>query len=361
VLTAFLPFGAAWWAWLAAHPIEWMRITVDWLEKLPGNDVPLPTRSLLFIVLYYGLLLIPLLSSARPNVKRAFRLAPALAVLMFAFIPLAGGASSRPRDGSLRVTLLAVGAGQCCVMEMPDGRVIVLDAGASLADPVRKCIAPYLRSRGRMQIDEIWLSHGDADHTSAAAELIRTFGVPRLVTSTEFDDHAAENPGNENLLDTIRDRRITAQQFKRDEQASIAKGVTLDVLWPPENSPGLNSNNDGLVLKLTYNRRTILFPADIQQPAMSALLKQSRDALRCDVLVAPHHGSTEAATALFVKAADPLYIVSSNDRTLSQKQRAFEKLIGDRPLFRTSTCGAITIEIDRAGGVIVTPFVPPPP
>jgi competence protein ComEC len=136
--------------------------------------------------------------------------------------------------------------------------------------------------------------------------------------------------------------------------------VTLDGICPPVHSAGMNSYHDGLVLKLTFARRTILFPADIQQPALSALLHDSRDALHCDVLVAPHHGSSEAATALFVKAADPLYIVSSNDRTLSQKQRAFEKLIGERPRFRTSTCGAVTIEIDRNGGVIVTPFLPPP-
>jgi competence protein ComEC len=360
ILTALLPFGAAWWATAASYPIEWMRWSVDVLGKLPGNDVPLPTRSLLFIFLYYVLLTIPLLSGFRPYWKRTLRVAPGLAVLLFALIPLAGGATSRPRDGSLRLTLLAVGAGQCCVMEMPDGRVVVLDAGASITDPVRKCIAPFLRSRGRMHVDELWLSHGDLDHTGAAAELIRAFGVPRVVTSTEFDEHAPENPSNEQLIETTRDRNVSVQRFKRSEQAAVARNVTLDVLWPPEKSPGMNSNNDGLVLKLTYARRTILFPADIQQPALSALLHDSRDALRCDVLVAPHHGSSEAATALFVKAADPLYIVSSNDRTLSQKQRAFEKLISGRPLFRTSQCGAITIEIDRNGGVIVTPFLPPP-
>ena len=114
------------------------------------------------------------------------------------------------------------------------------------------------------------------------------------------------------------------------------------------------------MLKLTYARRTILFPADVQQPALSALAK-SPEQLPCDVLIAPHHGSAEAATAAFLKAADPLYIVSSNDRTLSQKQRLFDKLAGERPLFRTNRCGAVTIEIDRNGGVIVAPFVPPRP
>jgi beta-lactamase superfamily II metal-dependent hydrolase len=79
------------------------------------------------------------------------------------------------------------------------------------------------------------------------------------------------------------------------------------------------------------------------------------------VLIAPHHGSSETSTAAFLAAADPLYIVSSNDRTLTQKQRLFDKLVAKRPLFRTNQCGAVTITIARDGGLTVKPFVPLPP
>jgi competence protein ComEC len=111
-----------------------------------------------------------------------------------------------------------------------------------------------------------------------------------------------------------------------------------------------------LVLKLTYARRSILFPADIQQPAQAELLKWPSE-LRCDAMLAPHHGSGESTTAALIAAGDPLYIVSSNDRTLSQKQRVFERQIGKRELFRTNRCGATTITIDRAGGLTVTAYL----
>ena len=360
ILTALLPMFAPLWATIAAVPVGWMRTMVDWLAMLPGSDFPLPGNSMLFIVIYYALLFVPLLPLARPRLRQSCRLAPVMAVMMIVMIPLTGGAAAPP-DGTLRVTVLAVGAGQCCVIEMPDGRVVALDAGStSLADPVRKCIGPFLRARGLARVDEIWLSHGDHDHTSAAAELIRAYGVPRVVTSTQFDDHVAENPGNELLLEAIREREVAMRVLRHGQRVDLTEDLTVDVLWPPENAPSLDSNNTGLVLKLTYARRTILFPADIQQPALAAL-SRSPDQLRCDVLLAPHHGSAEPATAAFLKAADPLYIVSSNDRTLSQKQRLFDKLAGERPLLRTNRCGAVTIEIDRHGGVIVTPFVPPRP
>jgi len=275
-------------------------------------------------------------------------------VLLFAMIPL-GGAGALPGSGALRITVLAVGAGQCCVVETPDGRTILLDAGsATLADPVRKCIAPFLRNRGISSVDELWLSHGDYDHLSAAAELIRAYDVERVVTSTEFERHAGDPPA-EALLEMVPRSGVRLDRLRRDEHVTLGRGVTLDVLWPPARS-ALDSNNSGLVLKLSFARRTILFPADIQQPAQLELLK-SRDGLRCDVLVAPHHGSAETSTGAFVAAADPLYIVSSNDRTLSQKQRAFERQVAGRSLLRTNRCGAVTIVIEPDGGLTVTPFV----
>src|SRR6185295_3640693 len=120
-----------------------------------------------------------------------------------AMLPLTGGAIG-PGDGSLRVTMLAVGAGQCAVIELPDGRVVLFDAGsATLTDAVRKCIGPFLRSRGHASIDEIWLSHGDFDHISAAGEIIRAYGVKRVVVSSEFEE-LASGGAEEALLETIR-------------------------------------------------------------------------------------------------------------------------------------------------------------
>lgn len=367
VLTMLIPGLAGAWATLAAAPVSWMRHGVDLLAMLPGSDVPLPGRSVSFIVVYYALLLVPLLPAVRPAVKRATRLAPAMAVLLFVLIPLTGGAARPSGDGALRVTALAVGAGQCCVIELPDGRVILLDAGsATMNDPVRKCIAPFLRSRGRFGVDEVWLADSDFDHIGAAGEIVRTFDVPRVVVPSSFERAAEGRPADEALLEQIRADGVELKKLSRGQHVQLGKGVTVEVLWPPADfysragAPGEASartapNNSDLVLKFTYARRTILFPADVQEPAQAALLT-SPEMLRCDAMLAPHHGSGESTTAAFVAAADPLYIVSSNDRTLTQKQRLFERQIGGRPLFRTGRDGAVTITIDRTGGLTVTPF-----
>jgi competence protein ComEC len=110
------------------------------------------------------------------------------------------------------------------------------------------------------------------------------------------------------------------------------------------------------VLKLTMGGRSILFTGDIQEAAMRELLRRP-EMLKCDVLVAPHHGSSELATAEFVAAANPTYILSSNDATLSQKQKKFETLVGGRAVYRTHCCGAITVSVGADGGLRCETFL----
>jgi competence protein ComEC len=79
--------------------------------------------------------------------------------------------------------------------------------------------------------------------------------------------------------------------------------------------------------------------------------------LKADVLVAPHHGSREPSTADFIAAVNPAVIVSSNDRSLTGKQKAFPSAAGGRPVLRTHACGAITITFEHDGRFKVEPFL----
>jgi competence protein ComEC len=363
LLTMLIPSLAHAWAVIASWPVSWMRHGVEWLAMLPGSDVPLPSHSILFIVVYYLLLLAPLyVRCSRPGLRRTVRCSPGFALMLFVLVPLTGiGATSRG-DGALRVNVLAVGAGQCCVIETPDGKVVLLDAGSmTVADAARRLIGPYLRSRGHIAVDELWLADCDFDHLGAATEIIHTFGVKRVVVSGCFERDAEGKSADEALLETVRSEGVKLERLWRGDHAQLGRGVTVEVLWPPRAGGGIAgvnvpSNNRDLVLKVTYARRTILFPADVQQPAQAGLLRHGEE-LRCDAMLAPHHGSGETTTPAFIATADPLYIVSSNDRTLTQKQRLFERQVGGRQLFRTSRDGAVTITIDRTGGLTVAPFV----
>jgi competence protein ComEC len=82
------------------------------------------------------------------------------------------------RRSTLTVTVLAVGAGSAVVMELPNGKTVLYDAGSQgIAGVGRNVIAPYLRSRGVGAIDRVYISHPNLDHFSGIPELITEMPV----------------------------------------------------------------------------------------------------------------------------------------------------------------------------------------
>jgi competence protein ComEC len=360
VLTLLWPAMAEPWAALAAGPIEAMRWMVDVLALLPGSQIPLPAPPLWLMVLFYLVLLATLLPKPTPFMKWGSRLAPVASGAAILWLPFHTQLTElRPDPGELRVTLLAVGAGQCAVVEPPSGRTMLIDAGsASLPDLTYKCLAPYLRRRGRTQIDTIIVSHANYDHFGAVAEVAEAYDVREVLTSTSFRAHASGNPPAEAMLAALDRLERPPRVVAPGESLPLGRDTAIDILWPPRAKP-LEANDASLVFRLRHAGASILFTGDIQDEAMRRLLAEP-SLVRAEVLIAPHHGSAEPSTADFIIAVAPKLIVSSNDRTLTQKQHAFDRIAARLPVHRTHRCGAVTIIIDSAGAVRTETFLPAP-
>lgn len=353
-LTLLWPGAAEAWAAGAGWAIGSMRQTVALLARLPGADVPLPAPPTALLVAFYVATLLALRPSAMPALRTALRLAPAallLAMLGLPFVRADAGGST------LRLTVLGVGAGQCIVVEPPGGRVIMIDAGsATLSDPLRRCIAPFLRHAGRTAVDTLVISHANHDHFNAAAEVVEAYGVREVLVPAHFEAHLRDHPPGQALLRDLRRLDRPPRVLRPGDAIPLARDTRLEVLWPDPQRP-MDPNNSSLVLRLVHAGRTVLLPGDVQEAGQRGLLDLG--GLRADVLIAPHHGSAEAATAAFVEAVDPQWILSSNDRTLTGKQRRFDALVGaTRPLLRTHDRGALRLQIDGDGTLRVDPFIP---
>lgn len=367
LLTLLWPSAATLWASAAVLPIALLRHAVDGLAKLPGGSVPMAAPSFAWIVAYYTLLLLPLMpwrwervGRVAPAFRWCTRCAPvtACAVMLLVRAPLQAraGPASTPPASDLQVTLLSVGAGQCAIVRLPSGSAIFVDAGSlSVPELGRRLVFPFLRQSGIRRIDSIFLSHGDYDHISAAADITEAWRVPKVYMSPHFRRHAVGNGPAEALLETLERLNRPPPIAARGDRIDLGSGAAIDVLWPPIDCT-MNSNNCGLVLRLTYAGRSILFPADIQEPAEAELLKDPAK-LKSDILVAPHHGSAEITTAAFVKAVDPQIIVASNASKMTHKQRVFDEIVAGKPFYRTSQFGALTISIGADGQLSLGTFV----
>jgi competence protein ComEC len=362
VLTLLWPGAAPVWAFLAGAPVALMRHTVDWLAKMPWGDVPVPVPRWWLLVMFYALLLLMLWPCRHAGLRWCFRIGRAVTCGAIVFLPFHTGLTLPGIGGAgqTRVTLLAVGAGQCAVVEPPSGRVVLIDAGStSLSDLVPKCLGPFLRHERCTSVDSIFLSHSNYDHFSAAGEITAAYGVREILTADAFVRESAGNASAEALLESLKQLHRPPRLLTPGERIPLGRDTAIEILWPPADPDhALSENDSSLVVRLTHAGRSILFTGDIEAAAMRGLMKDP-ERLRSDVLIAPHHGSSESTSAAFIEAVHPTTILSSNDRSLTGKQRRFDRIVASQglPLMRTNRCGAITITFEADGSFAVKPFL----
>ena len=354
IFTALWPSVAWVWADLAQQPIHLMRVTVEWLARFPWGNVPLPAPPGWVMVLFYTTLVLSVFAR-RASIKLLSRGAFVFSLFAMLVLPYRTTIAQQTSADELRFTLLSVGAGQSIVIEPPSKRVMMVDAGSdTLADPLRKCIGPFLRSRGITAIDTIAITNADTDHYGAVGELVSAYDVREVLTAENFEALVARDGSGRELLKELHDAQRPPRHLDPGQHLPLGSDTSIDVLWPPVDDAKLLDNDQSLVLRLTHAGTRLLITGDIQAAAMAGLLKHP-DALRADILIAPHHGSSESDTAAFVRAVNPRFILSSNDRSLTQKQVNFEKIVKGFTLYRTNTSGAITVHIRPGGDVVIEP------
>src|SRR6185369_2599561 len=161
----------------------------------------------------------------------------------------------------------------------------------------------------------------------------------RIFVSQQFETFAQESHPATQVVTYLKSHDRAPKPLRAGDVVSLSRDAQVEVLWPPQEC-SFDSNDTGLVLRLTYAGRSILFPADIQSDAQRELLKHPRN-LKSDILIAPHHGSSEITTADFLHAVAPVAIISSNDHTLTRKQKHFERIAAPYRVYRTDRDGAV--------------------
>src|SRR5262249_8919797 len=151
---------------------------IDWAVKLalhvPAARLWVPGPPELWLVLFYIGLAVGILF---PKWLPPPRWRGALVGGWCGVGLVAAGAPS-PQAHQLRCTFIAVGHGGAELLELPDGKTLLYDAGR-LGQPVggAQSISSVLWSRGISHLDAIVISHADADHYNSLPELLRRFSV----------------------------------------------------------------------------------------------------------------------------------------------------------------------------------------
>jgi competence protein ComEC len=204
-------------------------------------------------------------------------------------------------------------------------------------------LLPYLRARGIHHLDGLVVSHSDSDHSGGARSLWEGVTIDWF-SSSLFSDHPL-------LMKAPRHVPCHAgQHWVWDE-------VEFDVIHPHANhlqNSTLTPNARSCTLSIRYRDRRVLLTGDIEAPQELALVDraaQSKENLKADVLLAPHHGSGTSSTAEFLQAVQPsvaLFQVGYRNRYRHPKAEVVQRYRdrGILPL-RTDQSGAIHVEVDK--------------
>jgi competence protein ComEC len=318
---------------------------VDLADRIPYGHWAVGAVPGWWLAVFYAVLLSALIL---PTVRARWR---PLAVAGVGWLALGLVLVSwRSAPDGLRVTFLAVGHGGCTVLETPDGRVLIYDAGA-LAGPdvTRRQIAPFLWHRGIRRIDEVLLSHADLDHFNGLPSLMDRFPVGQVTLTPSFADK--NTPGVRETLAALERAGVRTRVVKAGDRLT-AGDVSLDVLHPPPVGPDGTENARSLVLLVQHAGHSLLLTGDLEEPGLGRVLSQPFRPI--DVLMAPHHGSKAANPAALVAWCRPRLVVACQGPPPWPTQVPAVYESGGATYLGTWPNGAVTIVSHKTGLVAET-------
>ena len=351
-----LAVAAGYLAHVGAEGLVESAKVVEWL---PWLTYRLPPPSTLVCVLYYVGLGTWLWQWARTRGvamprggtrrRRATRCAAAaLTCLSAVWILVEPVTLLRPGvSGRLRVTTLDVGHADAILVQLPDRRSLLVDAGGSITsstfDIGRRVVGPALWALGTRRLDALVVSHPDPDHIGGALAVMDDFR-PRAI----WDGIPVPGLPARDALEQAAARRGIPWFYKRAGEVVRMGDVEIRV-WhppPPDWERRRTRNDDSLVLELRYGRVSVVLPGDAGEAVERRLPPIEEPDRRC-LLKVPHHGSATSSSAEFLGRLRPMVAFLSAGALTKVNAGVLDRYRAlGTTVFRTDVDGAITIDIE---------------
>ncbi len=339
------------WVWVAKIGgwLLWLsQVIVGWHARMEPNwRIPTPP---LWLAIALSLALIAAAIARRGWWRAASGLAVGLSLALLVWHPF----PPETHPGQLEMTAIDVGQGDSILLIFPDGKRLLMDGGGipafggharSQLDIGEDVVAPYLWDRGIRGVDVVALSHAHEDHIGGLPALVADFHPRELWTGATPD-----SPAWRTLRDTAARNAVKIVPMEAHRRFAFG-GAEIDVLAPlPDYIPSdIPKNNDSLVLRIAYGRRSFLLSGDIERPIERRMLSED-EVQPADVLKVPHHGSKTSSTEEFLTALHPLFAVISVgfENSYGHPNRDILERLAQHhaALLRTDQRGLITIRTD---------------
>jgi hypothetical protein len=197
--------------------------------------------------------------------------------------------------------VLAIGQADAMILELPSGRLAVVDFG----HPMLLDYIDHLDPRGERRFAFCALTHVHHDHFRSLSDFIDRFDrrVDEYWYSFSVTHH---NPILQRFKHAVMARNRRGRLIIHDAPSAVPLSLETDVdvvrfgptTWEAEHAAGdsdnVTENNRSIVLLIRYGQSSLLLGADAEEARWHRIAAQARNgglSLAADVVKAPHHGA----------------------------------------------------------------------
>jgi competence protein ComEC len=247
--------------------------------------------------------------------------------------------------GRLKVTFLDVGQGDAIFIQTPGGVQVLVDGGPKgsrlLAELGRQM--PFWDRT----LDVVVLTHPEDDHVTGLISALERYDVGAVVAREVLPSTNASAAWQAALAS----RGMEWIRGEAGTRVDMSDGVTLEVLHPGPDSfttDTESTNNDSVVMRLSYKDVAVLLTGDIEAEVEKELVR-SGVYLRSTVLKVPHHGSDTSSCQDFLDAVGAQVAVISvgeDNRFGHPSDDVLARLQDNARVYRTDRNGSVSIASD---------------
>ncbi len=299
-----------------------------------------------------------------------------ICVLVFSFIVppqtwkyyVAQPALSKREAGDMRLHFIDVGQGDASLIELPDGKVMLIDGGDG-SKQANKALLRHILALDIKKINYLVATHADGDHVGGLAEVLDVIEVEHVYLPLFAEE---ENDAYQAFLAQLTKRKITSS-YAAPPNAADARGVlsvtegeypyTVAFISPrmalvngKEDKPK-EDNDASVVAWVDYQGQSALFTGDasaeleerlIEDADAGTLEKYGVYLHDTEILKVAHHGSATSTSSAFLQ-----YLQVETAVISCGVNNIYSHPSGET-LKRLETAGVKTLRTDVNGSVIIT-------
>ena len=267
-------------------------------------------------------------------------------------------------DGEMRLHFLDVGQGDAALIELPDGKIMLIDGGDG-SELATKSLMRYLNALKIKTIDYLLVTHADSDHCGGLdvvleCKKVRNVYIPKLaeITNQEYAQFAAE---------LVKEKACNVEYASRNVilSAEGAYPYTLCFLYPyywDAEDETTEDNDSSAIVWIDYKGVSALFTGDATSEIENVLMRDDTlglfeprgvDLTSTEILKVAHHGSKYSTSEDFLEYLHTQTAVIScgngniyghpNEETLQRLQSV------NADVYRTDKNGNVVITIHQDG------------